>query len=212
MVIPLEILDAFASYLNKFKLKRAFVSLSGDQDYQSQVIVHGFHSVGFLARTRAKVAANMPTDTTLGWVVRGSSRLCTNPLDRVFRLLGLADDKLQDAVPINYDSTLLEVYLPLARGWVATYGRSSYDILHLMYLDSSLGFPSWFRISILQMPVGLPPPILVSQRNINQPVIVIEILANISHSCPISTTPGSLDCLWIKSDTQSLALGPGSSN
>ncbi|MCJ1244774.1 hypothetical protein MMC30_001974 [Trapelia coarctata] len=139
--VDLDLLEVFVRNLKSFGLERPLVSLSGGQDYQSKGIVHGIHALGFIKRTRTRIAADLPSDTSLNWIVRGCSRMCSNPLDKVYALLGFCDDELQEAVPINYESTLMEMYEAFARAWVATHG--GFEILHLMYFDGSRDLPSW---------------------------------------------------------------------
>jgi hypothetical protein len=60
IVVSLNILEVFVRNLKAFGLERALVSLFGDQDYQSKGIVHGIHALGFIKRTKDRVAADLP--------------------------------------------------------------------------------------------------------------------------------------------------------
>jgi len=83
IVVGLDLLEIFVRNLKTFGLERALVSLSGGQDYQSKGIVHGIHALGIIKRIRDRIAADLPSDTSLNWIARGCSRLCSNPLDKI---------------------------------------------------------------------------------------------------------------------------------
>jgi hypothetical protein len=80
-----------------------------------------------IKRFRGRRASSMPTSIyDLLYYFRKLS--CTDPRDRVFGFLGLADDIPDLCLPANYSSSVQEVYIAVAKSLTA--GHLSLDILN----------------------------------------------------------------------------------
>ena len=82
------------------------------------------------------------SDDFLVTLVNNRSKMVSNPLDKIYGMLALADDKLRREMPINYNLTPAELYTTFSILWI----RQDTN-LHLLNSTSSVramdGLPSW---------------------------------------------------------------------
>jgi hypothetical protein len=66
---------------------------------------------------------------------------CKDPRDKLYAVLGLADDRIKKRIQIDYDKPIAWVYANIVNVWHALYGNVS--IINLSGLTADTTFPSW---------------------------------------------------------------------
>jgi hypothetical protein len=133
-------------------------SMTAPLEHSRRRAQHGMHRLLTVYNVRQRRVSQPNTPYPfLEMLSRSWFWKCSNPLDKIYGLLGLADQSLQEHLAIDYRKTPEEVYLAFAKYWIQR--DLNLEPFHWTPPDHPLDLPTWcpnLNHQLVATPLGGP--------------------------------------------------------